>query len=543
MNKVAQYLQKHLVGEVMTSPDAREYFSTDASILKLTPQIIVYPRCENDIRKTARFAWQLAERGRTFALTARGLGTDQAGGALGNGIMLVFPAHMNKILVLDSGKNSVLLQPGINYGKLQQTLQTHGLFLPPYPASLEFSTIGGAIANNAGGEKSIKYGVTKDFVRQLRVVLANGEVITTGRLSKRELNHKKGLATFEGEIYRALDGLLEDNKELIAQYKSNLSKNSSGYDIWSIKDKQGNFDLTPLFVGSQGTLGIISEAKLELENYNPQTALLVGFFDDLAKATVALNKLIELEPSALELVDEKLLEFIDSVNTNQLNDVIKRPFAKVMLFIEFDNATKRVRQRKANKAMKILSEYAKDGRITTDDQEQEDLWKVRHSAAAISWHSDSLKKALPIIEDASVPVDKIEEFFKRAYKLLDSMNLDYAVWGHAGNGNFHIQPFLDLNEIGDRQKVFKIMDSYYKLIVDLGGAITGEHNDGRLRAPFIKLQYGEEIYAVFEKVKQIFDPYNILNPGVKFNSTIQDIQSIMRLEYSMSHLYDHMPRT
>src|SRR3954470_17308688 len=201
MSKVAHYLQEHLVGEVMTSADARRYFATDSSIFAIPPSIVVYPRNENDIRKTARFSWQLAERGRVIPITARGSGTDQTGAALGSGIMLVFPAHMNRILELDTKANTVTVEPGIIYGKLQQTLHTHGRFLPPFPPAVEYSTVGGAIANNASGEKSVKYGDTRAYVRGLRVVLANGEVIETGKLSKREFSKKLALATFEGEIY------------------------------------------------------------------------------------------------------------------------------------------------------------------------------------------------------------------------------------------------------------------------------------------------------------------------------------------------------
>ena len=185
MSKVAHYLQEHLVGEVMTSTDARRYFATDASILQLAPAIVVYPRNENDVRKTARFTWQLAERGRVIPMTARGAGTDQSGAALGGGIMLVFPAHMNRILELDTKAGTVALEPCINYGNLQKTMQTHGRFLPPYPSSVEYSTVGGAIANNAIGEKSVKYGDTRAYVQGLRVVLANGEVIETRLLNKK----------------------------------------------------------------------------------------------------------------------------------------------------------------------------------------------------------------------------------------------------------------------------------------------------------------------------------------------------------------------
>ena len=255
MSKVAHYLQEHLVGEVMTSTDARRYFATDASIFQLAPALVVYPRNENDVRKTARFTWQLAERGRVIPLTARGAGTDQTGAALSSGIMLVFPAHMNRILELDTKANTVTIEPGINFGKLQQALHTHGRFVPAYPASIEYSTIGGAIANNATGEHTVKYGDMRRYVRGLRVVLANGEVIETHRLSKRELSKKLGLATFEGEIYRSVDTLLEEQKELVERMRPVTMHDNTGYSLHDVKHKDGSFDLTPLFVGSQGTLG------------------------------------------------------------------------------------------------------------------------------------------------------------------------------------------------------------------------------------------------------------------------------------------------
>src|SRR5260370_503113 len=155
MSKIAHYLQEHLLGEVLVSPGVRRYFSIDASIFSVTPSVVVYPRNENDVRKAARFSWQLAERGRTIPITARGLGTDRSGAAIGSGIIMVFPGHMNRVLEFDSKTGNVIIEPGINFGKLQQTLHTHGRFLPPFPASLEYSTVGGAIANNSGGEKSV----------------------------------------------------------------------------------------------------------------------------------------------------------------------------------------------------------------------------------------------------------------------------------------------------------------------------------------------------------------------------------------------------
>jgi FAD/FMN-containing dehydrogenase len=545
MNKVAHYLQEHLVGEVMVGSDARRYFSTDASVLSLTPSIVVYPRSENDVRKTARFTWQLAERGRVIPMTARGSGTDQSGAALGSGILLVFPAHMNRILELDNKSGAVVVEPGINYGKLQQTLHTHSRFLPPYPASIEYSTIGGAVANNAAGERSFKYGATRDFVRELRVVLANGEVIETRRLSKRELNKKLGLASYEGEIYRSLDALIEDNKELIKEMAPKVSKNSAGYALGEIKRKDGSFDLSPLFVGSQGTLGIVTEVQFDTEPYNPRSTLIMALCDDFQVAEQALadiNKMSEL-PSAIEAVDGKLLELVQKHNSNLLKDVLQPPFAKLVLLIEFDNTADRTQKKLAKKVAKILQKYQINHKVEHDSIRQEAIWKVRHSAAALAGMDDSGERALPIIEDGIVPVEKFSEYIEAVYALFERNGLKAAVWGHAGNANLHVQPFLDLAKVGDRQKVFRVMDEYYNLVIEMGGSTSGEHGDGRLRTPYLEKLYGPEVYEVMKKVKAIFDPYGTLNPGVKFGTSLDDVKQLLRSEYSLAHLYDHMPRS
>ncbi len=386
MSKVAHYLQEHLVGEVITSADARRYFSTDTSIFSLTPAIIVYPRNENDVRKTTRFTWQLAERGKIIPVTSRGAGTDQSGAAIGSGVIMVFPAHMNKVLELDPKSGSVAVQPGVNYGKLQQTLHTHGRFLPPFPASMEYSTIGGAIGNNAAGEKSVKYGSTRDYIRSLRVVLANGEVIETKRLSKRELGKKMGLSTLEGEIYRALDTLIEENKELITKSKLEVTKNSAGYNLYDVKRKDGSFDITPLLVGSQGTLGIVTEAIVETENYNPHTTLLFASFDSIEDASKAVIELRDLPsvPSAMEMVDENLISFIRRTNPNQLKSIPEEDLKKIMLLVEFDDANSRTQKRMSKKSRKILERYNASVKVETDAEQQEQLWKIRHSAAAVS---------------------------------------------------------------------------------------------------------------------------------------------------------------
>ncbi|HLZ15345.1 MAG TPA: FAD-binding oxidoreductase [Candidatus Saccharimonadales bacterium] len=545
MSKVAHYLQEHLVGEVMSSADARRYFATDASIFTVTPALVVYPRSENDVRKTARFTWQLAERGRVIPITARGAGTDQSGAALGSGIMLAFPAHMHRILELDDKSGIVAVEPGVTFGKLQQTLQTHDRFVPAYPASLEYSTIGGAVANNASGEKSVKYGAMRDFVQGLRVVLANGEVIETMRLKKGELNKKLGLATFEGEIYRAIDALCDESQQLLEKTRLGVTKNSAGYALAEVKRRDGSLDLTPLFVGSQGTLGIITEIVLDTAPYNPTTTLLVAHFDDLEKlqgAVLELRALSDL-PSAVEMVDEQLLAVVDQLNPNQLKDVIAKPFPKAVLLVEFDDPGDRAQKKAAKKAQKVLEKYSVQVVSETDPVRQESMWKIRHASAAIVAHGDGGVKALPLIEDGVVPPERFREYLEGVYQLFARNHLQAAVWGHAGDANLHMQPFLDLGQVGDRQKAFRILDEYYNLVISLGGSTSGEHGDGRLRAPYLEKLYGPEVYALFGKVKQIFDPYGTLNPGVKLGSTLESIKPLLRSSYTLDHLYQHMPRS
>lgn len=525
------------------SPAVRRYFSIDGSIFSITPTVVVYPRNENDVRKAARFSWQLAERGRNIPITPRGLGSDRSGAAIGGGILMVFPGHMNKVLEFDSKTGNVIVEPGISFGKLQQTLHTHGRFLPPFPASLEYSTVGGAISNNSGGEKSVKYGNMLNYVRSLRVVLANGEVIETKRISKRELNKKLGLATLEGEIYRSIDALIEENTELIKGLDLAVSKNTAGYNLNAVKNKDGSFDLTPLLVGAQGTLGIITEAEISTELHNPSTTLVVAHFDDLRLAEQTIQELSSSseKPSSLEAIDGHLYELINRQNPSQLKGLVDKPYPKLSLFIEFDNLSPRVQKRLAKKIQKQLKRNQIDCVIETEDEGKEKLLKLRHAVAVAMAQSEGHAQALPILDDGIVPVQRLSDYFTAVYALRDRYNLQTGLSGHAGDANLKMHPYMDISQVGDRQRIFKVMDDYYKMIIGLGGSTSGEHGDGRLRAPYLKELYGAELYALLHKVKLAFDPYGTLNPGVKVGVTLDDIKPLLRSEYSLDHLLNHLP--
>ncbi len=527
----------------MTGSDARDYFSTDNSIFSLTPSVIVYPKNESDVRKTTRFVWQLAERGRIIPITARGSGTDLTGASIGSGILVVYPSHLNRVLFLDAKKGEVTVEAGVNFGKLQQLLISYDRFLPAVPQSMEYSTVGGAIANDASGRRSFKYGDMRAYVSGLRVVLANGEVIETKRLSKRELNRKLGLSTFEGEIYRSLDTLLEENKKVVDRSLIKTSKNTAGYDLLDIKQKDGSFDLTPLLVGSQGTLGLITEATLLSEPYSVDTSLVIAYLDnpgDLQSAVIDLNALSEA-PCAIEVVDDKLLTNVAKENANYLKDIIAPPYPKFVLICEFDDPNEHKRSKGVKKATKILGKYSQNVYVEDDPEKQKLVWKVRDASALISGHNQGKANPLPLIDDGVVPLDKLADFISAIYDQFSKEHLEVSVWGHAGDANLHIQPYLNLGQVGDRQKAFRLLDEYHSTLKRLGGSTTGRYNEGRLRGAYSSKLFPDDVYQMFNKVKKIFDPYGTLNPGVKINVSLDSVKPLLRSGYSLEHIYDHLP--
>lgn len=539
MKSLIHDLSVQLSGQVTASKEARDFFSTDGSIFKVTPQIVIYPRHEDDVVKTVKYLnWQTQE-GRKISLTARGKGTGQEGGSLGDGVILVFPAVMKGLK--DITANTVTVEPGMIYSHLQGILHSHWRFLPPYPASMDYCTVGGAVANNSSGEKTLKYGATRNWVKSLKVVLSNGDVIITKRLNKKELKKKQAQSDFEGHLYRTIDALLIKNSDTIHHSRPKVSKNSSGYDLWDVKGSDGSFDLGQLIVGSQGTLGVVTEITFHTAAFNPQNNLVVAHFDDLQKSEDAVRKILPLGPSALEMVDYHTLDFVRKNKPEMLKGINIDDMPKLILLAEFDDLKPKDRIKKAKKTTKILAEYTSIIENTDNLTEQDKLWQIRRGAAALIWTQQGAKKALPIIEDGVVPVEKMTQYLEGAYALFEKYGVKIATWGHAGNANLHIQPFLDLSNMRDRAKIFELTDDYYKLVIKLGGSITAEHNDGIMRGPYLKDMFGSKVYSLFEEVKALFDPLGFLNPGVKLGVTKEDAMVKMRKEYSMNQLFEHLP--
>jgi FAD/FMN-containing dehydrogenase len=529
MSKIADYLRGKLTGEISIDPAVRADFSRDGSILEATPQLVIFPRTTNDVRKVARFTWRLAERGQVLPITARGCGTDTTGAAIGRGAIMSFPAHMSRILELDVKSQAVRVQPGLNFAALQEAMATHGLFVPATGGDFKVSTIGGALASNVAGTKSVKYGSLRDWTDRLEVVLANGEVIQTGRLSKHELNAKKGLQTMEGEIYRGLDALIDENVEAIAEFGSKAALNAGGYAIDLVKNDDGSFDLTPLFVGSQGTLGLIVQAIIKLATRPDEVSLIAAAITPEQDLAALTEQLLALEPSELEFIDGDTLKLIEKKGGGAPWKLVSNKLPETMLFIEFDD---KHHARKVKKAAKILDAAAVvDAQIANAWEDQESLRSIHHSVATITNYSERGVAALPIAPDLAVMPAQVPELVSIVKKLLHRNHVEGGVWGHLGSGIVSVRPLLNLANLGQRQTVFKLLGELLEAVNSLNGAMSGEFGGGRLLAPAAEGQYGTKMTEIFTKLKAICDPYNAFNPGVIIGTTRDDLLNMLRQDY------------
>lgn len=540
MNKVAHYLQQHLSGEILTSPDVLEHFSTDESILRIKPLLIAHPRNEQDVRKTARFSWQLAERGKIIPITMRGKGTDLTGGAIGDGIILSTPAHMNKIIQLDPKSGEVTVESGISAAKLQQTLHTHGRYIPSFPFNDERVTVGGLISNNDPLGEAYAYGPSGEFVSRLRVVLANGEVVETSRLSKRELNKKLGLASFEGEIYRTIDTLIEENIEAIELIRSS-ERPVPGYSIADVKLSDGSFDLTPLIVGSQGSLGLVTEVTFFARQHNPDKKLIVAFFDDYERAMSSVEEINNMKktPLTLDFIDDSVVEYAKKTNPSILKNTFGSSMPKCTLFISYSEGDN-MGKRDVKNMRKILETNADD---LIDADENKEQWEAAsHLTGLFIAHSDDQQKALPVIPQAYVPLKKMAEFISKAKELVqDTTNKHAIVYGQAGLGVVSVFPLFDISQLGDRQKIFKLLDAYYTLVADLGGSIASATKSGRLLSSQMHKFIDNDQLLLMSKVKKIFDPFNMLNQGVMQNAHVDTTKSMLRESYTLSSQHVYFP--
>lgn len=537
MQQLIKTLRTVFAGDISIKEDDLEYYSTDGGVFELTPSAIVFPKDANDVSVLVGTVDTMHQNGNDrISLTARGNGTDQGGGPINTGIIVDFMRYMNQILEI--GEDYVIVQPGCLYGRLQTELKKRGRFLPPYPASIEVCTIGGAVANNAAGEKTVKYGATRNYVEALQVVLADGTVTWIHPLSGAQLEKKKALDTLEGEIYRRLDSLLQVHHDTIHNDHPHVTKESAGYALWKVLH-DGMFDAAQVVTGSQGTLCFVTAIRLRtVVAPNPEKiTLMVSYYDSLEKAGKAAQALHDLDPSALEIVDKNLIQLVNGQKPELLEGLLPDgDIPAIVLLTEFDDSDNETRKNKTTLAQKIIDEHAYSSVVKYTPEEETQMWKLRRSAAAVMWTIPGTKKALPIIEDGTVPPHKLSEFIERAYAIFEKYNLDIAIWGHAGDADLHMQPFMDLSKTSDRKKLFNLTDDFYAMVHELGGTAAGEHNDSLMRAVYQPLMFGPEMTRLFDEVKHIFDPENLFNPHKKVGVDFNYVKKHLRHSYSIESL-------
>lgn len=515
MSKVAAYLRGHISGEVSTRDDVRAALANDTGALSIKPELVVYPRATNDIRKVARFAWQLAEKGHVLPLTVRGAGTDSTGAAIGKGAVIVTTAHMNKVFEYDAKQRRVRLQPGASVESLQGALALNGTAIPSLEGSKPYGTVGGAIASAVTGPLAGKYGTIEGSIDQLEVVLANGDVIQTGRISKRELNRKKGLQGFEGDIYRGIDGIIEEFADTLGTLAAN---DATGYNtIADVKRKDGSFNLTPLFVGSQGTLGVISEMILKADFKGPHTDYVALAFAESDAARDALDALAVLKPAILEYFDAELFEAATKAGKTYkfYTAALEQLVPQSVVIIGFDEFNSR-RRSKGTKKVKKLFEKKEGVVITAEDGKEPGEVAAALDVAYYTLTPDYAGvSSSDIFSGFHIPTAQLEKFAEAVQALATHENVELPLAGHVITNTYGVYPSLALGKVGDKQKLFKLVDALTKLVYAHGGTMLAEGGEGRLKARSIYAELDDKVVEMYQAVRKVCDPLGTLNPGVK----------------------------
>jgi FAD/FMN-containing dehydrogenase len=552
MEKFLKELKTKFKGEIETDLATREKYSHDASMFEIVPEAVVAPNDSRDIQALVKLVSKHKKDSPKLSLTARSAGTDMAGGAINDSIIIDFNRHLTKIFETTSVQAHA--QPGAFYRDFEKATLQHNALMPSYPASRELATIGGMIGNNSGGEKSLEYGKTADFVQELKVVFADGNEYVVKALNKTEIQKKIAQQDFEGSIYKQVFELCEQYYDEIKAAKPKVSKNSMGYALWDVWDRDKEiFDLSRLIVGAEGTLGMVTDITFRLVPARAHSGLLVLFLKNINDLGELVPAVLKHKPATFESFDDATLwlsirfmpSFLKMLGWKRFIHLLitlipdglqlLRGIPKLVLMVEFNGDSEEEVKQKVHALHKDLARYRARYEINGFEEDasegkSEKFWIMRRNSFQLLRSKVKDKHTAPFIDDFVVPPKYLVDFLPQLQKILKKYKLFATIAGHMGDGNFHVIPLMKFEDPKERAKIQPAQKEVNELVLKYHGSLSGEHNDGMVRGAWLDQQFGKNITDHMREVKNIFDPQNIFNPHKKTDAN---------WEYSMSHLREH----
>ena len=498
-------------GEVRFDRVSRGLYATDASVYQLVPAGVVIPRTTEALVRTVEVCRRFGT-----SITARGGGTSQAGQAIGNGVVVDCSKYLNRVLEVDATARRARVEPGCVLDELNTTLAPHGLMFAPDISTSDRATVGGMVANNSAGARSIVYGTTVDHVEDLRVVLSDGSVFEAGPLAPDALTRLRGEDTLAGRAFHVACDLAGTHaSEIDARYPKVLRR-VGGYNLDRLPSasRPAVFNAAHLLVGSEGTLALTLEAGLKLVERPRATGLVVFEFTDLLDALSANVEVLAHAPAASEVVDEFIL---DSTRLNreaaELRGMLRADTTAILMVELHGEGQADLEPRLRTLERAIVGDGRCRASVTTDTGAQARFWKLRRLALGLSMAQKGDAKGIPFVEDAAVAPERLRDYIAELLEVVRRHGTKAGVYAHASVGCLHVRPVVDLKtDVGLRQ--FEgIASDVADLVLKYGGALSGEHGDGLVRSPFQSRMFGPVLYEAFRAVKRAFDPEGLFNPG------------------------------
>ncbi|CAA9305455.1 MAG: hypothetical protein AVDCRST_MAG89-765 [uncultured Gemmatimonadetes bacterium] len=484
-------------GEFCVEEARRTEFSEHAGILRSVPIAVAVPVDADDVSALLRWA-----RDHRIAIVPRGAGTGMPGGNIGPGVVVDLATHFRRVDTVDPERRTVDVQPGATLAEVNAAAIRHGLHFPVDPSSAERATMGGLIANNSGGAHTVRHGSTRRWVHSIDVVWDDGTRSTLTRGVPADDEHARARLA-------RVDEAIGPRRDWIERTWPRVRKNSSGY---ALREYLQTGDAVDLLVGSEGTLGLVVGATVRLEPVPAHRGLALVEFTDLEAAGAAVLRILELGPATCEMIDRTFIDLVRDSGEDPgypLGEGLE-----AILFVEMEGASTEAVADELERVRAEMAGVAHRVSVAVDPHQQERFWHVRHAASPLIARMAGGRVSMQFIEDGVVPVDRLPDYIRLLRAVLERHALPAVIFGHAGDGNLHVNPLVDVAKPGWREEAEAIVYEVAEGVARLGGTMAGEHGDGRLRAPVLETIWGAEMVSLFRAVKDAFDPRGILNPGV-----------------------------